>query len=390
MNRGLARENSVPKTEVIVVGAGIAGAMTALALRRRGASVTLIDRWEPGHSRAASSDYNRIIRAISGRDEFYTRWVRESRLRWMELEAETGQKLYYENGALILATEGHCDWEDATSETFDRVGVPYTRFAAEDIPHHFPQFKVPDIAYALYEPEAGMLMAHRGVITTVRLFEKLGGVVRRGRVATDGEERLMLDGKPLEADVIVVSTGAWMAEMYPRTVAPISSVMGINVLYTSTPDGDDSYDQARMPCWIDHGMGSFGLSSVEGSGVKAAVVIPHEPIDINNDERLIRRESLSKTRSYIEKRLPGLVGQRVVDSKFNQVILTPDTHFLVDWHPAHGNVLLAGGCSGHLYKHGPVFGDFAAGVALREFGTADRFKLVGRRKLSPKESPSGR
>ncbi len=380
----------MPKTEVIVVGAGIAGASTALSLRRRGASVTLIDRWEPGHARASSTDYNRVARAISGHDEFYTSWFRDARMRWMELEAETGQKLYYENGALILATEGHCHWEDATPATFDKVGVPYLRFGADDIQHHFPQFQTPDIAYALYEPEAGMVMAHRAVITTVELFEKLGGVVRRGKVETDADERLLLDGKPLEADIIVVATGPWMDEMFPRTIAPISVIMGINVLYTSTPDGSDLFDHTRMPCWIDHGMGSFGLPSAEGSGVKAAVVIPHEPIDINNDERLIRRESLAKTRSYIEKRLPGLVGQRVVDSKFNQVILTPDTHFVVDWHPEHRNVLFAGGCSGHLFKHGPTFGDFAAGVAVKEYGTADRFKIAGRRKLTPAESPSGR
>ena len=88
--------------------------------------------------------------------------------------------------------------------------------------------------------------------------------------------------------------------------------------------------------------------------------------------------------------LPGLIGERVVDSKFNQVILTPDTHFIVDWHPEHDNLLLAGGCSGHLFKHGPIFGDFVAGVGLKEYGTADRFKIAGRKKLSPRESPSGR
>ncbi len=83
----------MPQSEIIVVGAGIAGASTALSLRKRGASVTLVDRWEPGHARASSTDYNRVFRAISGGDEFYTRWVRDARIRWMELEAETGQKL---------------------------------------------------------------------------------------------------------------------------------------------------------------------------------------------------------------------------------------------------------------------------------------------------------
>ena len=378
------------RSNIIVVGGGIAGTMTALNLQRNGAKVTLIDRWEPGHSRAASTDYNRVIRAISGRDEFYTRWAREARARWLELQAESGQNLMYECGALILATEGHCDWEDATSDTFDRVGVPYHRFSRDDVVARFPQFRVPEIAYALFEPEAGLLMAHRCVITGIALFKAAGGTVKRGVVTTDASERPMLDGKPLEADVIVIATGAWMAEMFPRTIKPISAIMGINVLYTSTPEGSDAFDMENMPCWIDHGQGSFGIPSSEGSGVKAAVVIPHTPIDINNDERLIEKASLSKTRSYIRHRLPGLEGQRVVDSKFNQVILTPDTHFIVDWHPEHENVLLAGGCSGHLFKHGPVFGDFTAGVARRDYGTADRFKVAGRRKLSPKESPSGR
>ena len=377
-------------TKIFVVGGGIAGAMTALHLQRRGAQVTLIDRWEPGHSRAASTDYNRVIRAISGRDEFYTRWARESRARWLELQEETKQNLMYECGALILATEGHCDWEDATSETFDRVGVPYYRYSLQDIRSRFPQFKVDEIKYALFEPEAGLLMAHRCVITTVDLFKKEGGKVIRGTVTTDAQEKPMLDGKHLEADVIVMATGAWMSEMFPRTIKPISAIMGINVLYTSTPDGSDDFDMEKMPCWIDHGQGSFGIPSSEGSGVKAAVVIPNTPIDINNDERIIEKQSLNKTRQYIQHRLPGLIGQRVVDSKFNQVILTPDTHFIVDWHPEHKNVLFAGGCSGHLFKHGPVFGDFVAGVAMKEYTTADRFKVAGRRKLSPKESPSGR
>jgi len=158
------------KSEVIVVGAGIAGVMTVLHLLRKGASVTLIDRWEPGHSRASSTDYNRVYRCIHGADEFYTLWAREARLRWLELQEEIGWQLYYECGALILATEHHCHWEDATAETFEKLGVPFHKFSRDEVAVRFPQFDVSSIAYALFEPEAGMVMAHRAVLTGVELF----------------------------------------------------------------------------------------------------------------------------------------------------------------------------------------------------------------------------
>ena len=51
---------------VVVIGAGAFGGWTALELRRRGARVTLIDAWGPGHARASSGGETRIIRATYG------------------------------------------------------------------------------------------------------------------------------------------------------------------------------------------------------------------------------------------------------------------------------------------------------------------------------------
>ncbi|MDE2914060.1 MAG: hypothetical protein OXL68_14165 [Paracoccaceae bacterium] len=76
------------RSEVIVEGAGIAGLVAALALPGKGCDVTLFDRWEPGHVRASPSDTTRILRMIHGRDELQTEWVRQSRLRRLELQEE--------------------------------------------------------------------------------------------------------------------------------------------------------------------------------------------------------------------------------------------------------------------------------------------------------------
>ncbi len=368
----------------------MAGAMSALTLLRKGNRVTLIDRWAPGHPRASSSDYTRVFRMIHGADKMYTSWAREARLRWMELQEETGSKLFVECGALVLATEGEASWEDATMPVFDELSIPYFKFDPEELSIRFPQFDFRNIAYGIYEPESGAVMAHRAVVETVNLFEREGGTLLRGRVYTDESEQLILNGRPLEADLIVATAGPWLAYLFPRTVAPILHIVRQNIIYTSTPDSDSSFDAENMPAWIDHGYSAYGAPSVDGSGVKAAIAWTETIIDLDNDPRIVDEATFLRTRQYLQNRFPKLAGQKAVDQKSCQIAMTPDTHFIIDFHPVHKNVLIVGGCSGHLFKHGPVLGEFVAGVGLGEFGTAERFQLNSRLKLSAGDSPSGR
>ena len=378
------------RPQAVVAGAGIAGAMIALALLRKGCRVTLVDRWEPGHVRASSSDYSRILRMIHGVDELYTEWVRESRLRWLELQEEVGTTLFVQCGALVLAGRNHTGWEDQTLTTFSRMGVPHFKLSVDEIGQRFPQFRCEDVEYGIHEPESGLLMAKRSVVQTVALFQREGGALVRGRVAADENERLSLDGKPLEADIVVAAAGPWLGDMFRRTVRPILKVVRQDIVYTSTPDSGIDFDAGRMPCWVDHGYGAYGTPSVEGSGVKAAIAWTQTVIDLDNADRVVDDSAFHRTRQYVRHRLPGLIGQRAVDQKACQIAMTPDTHFILDHHPEQDNLLIVGGCSGHLFKHGPIIGEFAAGVAMREFGTPDRFRLGKRTALSVADSPSGR
>ena len=377
-------------SEIVVVGAGIAGTMSALALRRKGYQVALADRWEPGHPRASSTDYSRVFRNIHGADRLYTQWARDARLRWMELQEETNCVMYVECGALTIATEGKSHWEDATPSTFEELGIPYFRFGPDELAIRFPQFNFQNSAYGIYEPEAGLIMAYRSVVETAKLFEREGGKLLRQHVKSDARERLTVDGKPLEADLIVVAAGPWLGSLFPKTLEPVLDVVRQNIVYTSTPNADHSFDSDHMPCWIDHGLGAYGTPSVEGSGVKAAIAWTETIIDLDNDDRIVDEATFIRTRQYLEKRLPKLSSQPFIDQKACQIAMTPDTHFIIDFHPEYRNVLIVGGCSGHLLKHGPILGEYVASIGTGESGTAERFKLGSRAKLYTDNSPSGR
>jgi glycine/D-amino acid oxidase-like deaminating enzyme len=362
-------------SDAIVVGAGIAGASTALALRRRGLEVTLIEAWEPGHARAASAGDHRILRASHGSDELYTEWSREARLRWLELGTTVGQELFVQSGAVMLARSGHTAWEDASRETLARLGVPSFTVGREELRLRLPLIDARDIEYGLWEPESGFVYARRAVRAIVKLFLALGGVLRRGLATAGPSERPLLDGRPIEAEIVVIACGAWMGGLFPRTLGPLLEISRQDVVLVEPPAGSTAYDADTFPAWIDHGYPAYGIPAAGGHGFKAVIVWRGLTLDLDRDDRLVSPTSVARTRRYLAHRFPALADAPIVGQEVGQIANTTDTHFLIDRHPVHDDIVLVAGDSGHLFKHGPVAGDHIAALALREIETEPRFSL---------------
>ena len=58
-------------------------------------------------------------------------------------------------------------------------------------------------------------------------------------------------------------------------------------------------------------------------------------------------------RSYLARHVPAADGPPA-ETKVCLYTNTPDDHFIVDRHPKHPNVYVAGGFSGHGFKFAPV------------------------------------
>lgn len=363
---------------VTVVGAGIAGACTALALQRSGVAVTLVDAWEPGHKAAASGGVHRILRSSHGGDELYARWSREARIGWFELAEQTGQELFVQCGAVMLAREGHTGWEDASRAVLGRLGIPHFVAPAAELPARLPVMDTSGIAYGLWEPEAGFVYAGRATRTVVAQFRREGGQLRRGRVVTGEREQPMLDGAPVAGDAIVMACGAWMGGLFPRTLRRMIQVVRQNVIMIQVPGGQAGYDHTRFPCWIDHGNHAYGIPAAGGYGFKAVLVWDQLSIDLDHEDRLVDPASIARTRRYIAGRFPGLADQPVCGSEVGQIANTVDTHFVIDRHPDQDRVILVAGDSGHLFKHGPAIGRYIADLTLGRAEVDNRFRARDR------------
>jgi sarcosine oxidase len=349
--------------DVAVIGAGVMGAWTALRCRRAGWTTTLFDAYGIANPRATSGDETRILRSSHGADAFYARWAREARLAWRAFGEEVGQPLFHEVGMLWFARRED-GFEAASLATLRGLGIPVERMTPDEVRSLWPQIGTGDLAFAAYEPEAGLVLARAGVAAVVRAFADGGGRfeladVRPGRV--DGRRLIDLvadDGTRHAAGTFVFAAGPWLPRHFPELLGPLVTVTKQDVVFLGPRGGDGRFAAAWLPCWVDYDGGFYGLPSVDGRGVKIAPDRDGPPFDPSDGERVIDPDTVRQTRAYARVRFPALAGAPVVETRVCQYETTPDTNFLLDRHPDLDNVWIAGGGSGHAFKHGPVIGSY--------------------------------
>ena len=88
---------------VVVVGLGVVGLSTALALARRGEHVVGLDRLGSGHPHTSSTGLSRSIRVAYALPD-YARLAVEALDRWTRLEEESGDRLLHLTGQLDVAS----------------------------------------------------------------------------------------------------------------------------------------------------------------------------------------------------------------------------------------------------------------------------------------------
>jgi glycine/D-amino acid oxidase-like deaminating enzyme len=362
-----SRVSAQPGSDIVVVGAGPFGGWTALYLREKGHSVTLLDAYGPGNSRASSGGETRQIRAGYEDREMYTRWVLEAFPRWKAREQEWGRRLFFETGRLLLAPE----WDESLKKTktvLDRQGVPNEVLSPIDLKRRYPQMSPEGVGVALFEPTTGVLKAREGCLAVAEAFQKKGGRFRIAR-ALPGKQagsRLvdvsLSDGSSLGGATFVFACGPWLPKVFPELLKKKLFTPRRDVFFFGTPAGDDRFSYPSFPNYSEEAgnSGYYGFPSIEGRGFKLCPVGELTAFDPDSDERIPSGYQLKRARAYLALRFPALRDQPLVESRVCQLEMSVDEHFIIQQHPALENVWITGGGSGHAYKHGPVLGEYIA------------------------------
>jgi glycine/D-amino acid oxidase-like deaminating enzyme len=334
---------------VVVVGGGTFGASLAWWLAGRGDEVTLVDQFEPGDVRATSGGETRLIRFGHGADADYARSARRARTLWRELEAETGAELLTECG-LVWFAHGETGWEADSLRTLTELGIPAEREDVADAARRFPSFRGDDLAWALYEPEAGVLRAQRAVQTLARAARERGAQIVRARAAPAGDAVALDDGRTLEADRVVWSCGGWLTKLFPGLVTLAVTQQELH-FFAGGPAWRGG------PGWVDYDRATYGTADLDDLGVKVAWDRQGPPLDPDAPLPPGTPEIERLTRGYVRDRFPALADAPLQGAKTCRYELTADSHFIAARHPEHASVWIVGGGSGHGFKHGPAMAE---------------------------------
>jgi sarcosine oxidase len=266
-----------------------------------------------------------------------------------------------------------------------RLEIPVERIGPDDLVARWPQLAADDLAFAIHEPEAGVLMARRGVAAAARTFTSEGGrfelaQVRPGRV--DGRRLLDVvtgNGSRHAAASFVFACGPWLPRLFPTILGDMIRVTKQDVCFFGPPGGDDRFGAERLPAWVDHDASFYGIGAVDGGGMKAAADRYGPVFDPSNGERIVDADTVRLTRAYVARRFPGLAESPVVETRVCQYEMTADAEFVIDRHPGLDNVWLVGGGSGHGFKHGPVIGRYV--VEQLDRGPAEARFAIDRPRL---------
>ena len=330
--------------QAFVVGAGVFGASTARALAVRGWRVTLVEQYTPGDVRSASGGDTRLLRMGHGELEWYTTNARDARRLWLELQEETGTRIWEPVGAAWFVQTGDRHAADSRL-TLERTGIRHEWLAPDGARDLYPSLRVDDLLGVIFEPDAGVLHARRATQLLVEDAERRGVKLQIARVSPE---------TPPRADVVVWACGAWLPALFPRELE--LTVSRQEVFFFG---GDAGWRDT--PGFIDAAGGFYGHGDVAGLGVKIASRSPGEPVDPDTVDRVLSPDRQADARTYLAHRFPGLAAAPMLGGRVCQYALSADTHFLVARHPEQPAWWLVGGGSGHGFKHGPAFGEYVAG-----------------------------
>jgi sarcosine oxidase/L-pipecolate oxidase len=355
---------------VCVIGGGIIGSWTALHLVEAGVSTTLFEQFPLPHTRGSSHGLSRAFRLLG---ELELARLDYSLARWQALEKATGETLFIKTGLLNFGPTGDPDLEKHMA-VLREGGRPFEWLESETIAARFPMLKYSKECGAAWDPNGGILIAHRCLNAVQSQFLALGGRIVTGRVemvksqvgaGVQIEVRLNTTGKiqTLSFDRTVVCAGPWTAKLVPQLSGLLRSLL-TPVTYWRDPTGSYSASTGFPILFHARLTGVYGLPSCEYHGLVKMLFHGGPETDPDTRDLASFKPYVKKVKRYVRDHLPLLDHRKPAILETCMYTMTPDSYPILD--RLADNLVVGCGFSGSGFKHSPATGWMLAALALEQ------------------------
>ncbi|HEY3739877.1 MAG TPA: FAD-dependent oxidoreductase [Bryobacteraceae bacterium] len=364
--------------DVAVIGAGSFGSWIAYTLAERGLSVALADAHGSGNARASSGGETRIIRMSYGSSAIYSRMSRESLDQWKRIFTETeNENLFVESGALFTASDAIGKaYVDESAAALARLNIPHERLKSGELKKRYPQFRFVAGTTGLFEPTSGVLLARRAVQCVSSAAATRFCVTQLSVAVTPKTVR-----KEIPAKRYIFACGPWLPTLFPKQLGSLIFPTRQEIVFFGIPPNDARFCAPQMPAWVDFGGGCYTTPDIENRGFKIGVDKHGPPIDPEHDPRVISPAAVKRARAMAARSFPALANSPIVETRVCCYENTWNGDFLID--QLEEDIWIAGGGSGHGFKHGPAVGRYVAALIENRIEAEPRFTLASKR---PKQS----
>jgi sarcosine oxidase len=366
---------STERTDVVIVGAGLAGSAAARALAGQGRSVVLLEAFPPGHRRGSSHGSARIFRRAYA-DPLYVRLTGQAQVLWRQLADEAGEELVTATGAVDF---GPTRQQEKMHEIMTGLGVP-----AELMPAAAAAERWPGISFGpdpvLFHPDGGVIDPERAMAAMRAIAAARGAQVCYGspvlRIeAGAGGATVHTADRSWRAPVVVVAAGAWLEPLLGGQVPlPPLVVTQVGAFHFAPRAAGPVPPWPALICYDD--MVRYGLPAGRDGEVPGAIKVgEHGGGTITTGDGrdgMVNAAARERVRTFARQCLPGLEPEPVGEATCLYTS-TPSDDFILD---RHGPFVVCSPCSGHGAKFAPLSGEIVADLACGGTTPDRRFTLA--------------
>jgi sarcosine oxidase len=362
--------------DVLVVGLGAHGTALVHELAQRGVSVLGIDSRTPPHGSGSTTGRTRITREAYYEHPLYVPLVQRAHELWAGIEELTGVVLLRPTGGLMVG-DAAGPLITGTLASCTQHGLDHELLDSAAIRRRFPALLPPGGFVGVLEPNAGVLLVEPCMRTLALLAEGHGATVRYDTPVTSwqADARGVTVSTPageLHARRAVFAAGPWLNTLLrmERTETPVQLPLHVerqtSHWYQPAPGVTNLRADACPITMLERSDGwlLYTLPDI-GHGVKAGLHHGGAIVDPDAVDRTIGMGEERLLRALLEEWMPG-AAQRELDATVCMYTNTPDHHFALGAHPAHGSITLVSACSGHGFKFAPALAELVADIVLDE------------------------